>query len=73
MRRFDCHKARGGAASKAAGRQLACALERIAYGGRHGSRGTVTVRRGDIGEDAGDKRSPAQGKFYKPVHDNEAE
>ncbi len=43
------------------------ALAKIAYGGRHGTHGTVPARRGDIGEDAGDRRSPAQGKFSLPV------
>ncbi len=44
------------------------ALGNIAYGGRHCTQGTVPVRRGDIGEDAGEMRSPTQGKFFKPVH-----
>jgi hypothetical protein len=50
----------------AAGRRLPYALERIAYGGRHGTQGTVPARRGDIGEDAGDKRSPAQRNSLSP-------
>jgi hypothetical protein len=54
-------------ASKATGRRLPYALGKIAYGGRHGTHGTVPARRGDIGEaDAGDKRSPAQGRFLSP-------
>ena len=48
------------------GRWLPYALDTIAYGGRHRTQGTVPVR--DIGEDAGDMRSPAQGRFSQPVH-----
>ncbi len=40
-RRFDCLRAAGGAASKADGRRLLYALVKIAYGGRHGTHGTV--------------------------------
>jgi hypothetical protein len=43
-------RAAGGAASKADGRRLLYALVMIAYGGRHGTHGTVPARRGDIGE-----------------------
>ncbi len=53
-------------------RRLPYALDRIAYGGRHGTQGTVPARRGDIGEDAGDKRSTAQGRFSQPVQNYEA-
>jgi hypothetical protein len=38
----------------------------IAYGGCHGTNGTVPARRGDIGEDGGDRKSPAQGRFSSP-------
>ncbi len=38
-------------------------LDMIAYGGHHGTQGTVPVRRWDIGEDAGDRRSLAHGRF----------
>ena len=51
----------------ATGRRLPYALDKIAYGGHHGTQSTVPARRGDIGEDAGDKRSPAQGEFSQPV------
>ena len=47
----------------AVGRQVPYALDRIAYGGRHGTQGTVPERRWDIGEDAGDMRSLAHGRF----------
>ena len=40
-------------------------MVRIAYGGRLGTQGTDPVRRGDIGEDAGDRTSPATRKFPK--------
>jgi hypothetical protein len=56
----------------ASGRRLPYALDKTAYGGRHGTQGTVPARRGDIGEDAGDKRSPAQGRFSQPVQNYEA-
>ncbi len=35
----------------ATGRRLLYALDMIAYGGRHGTQGTVPARRRDIGED----------------------
>jgi hypothetical protein len=41
-------------------------LNMIAYGGCHGTHGTDPTRRGDIGEDAGDRRSPAQGRSLSP-------
>ncbi len=69
---FDSQKATGGAASKAFDLRLTYALDKIAYCGRHRTRGTVPARRRDIGENAGDKRSPAQAKFDKPMHDNAA-
>ena len=69
---FDCHEAAVGAASLAASRRLPYAWDMIAYGGRHGTQCTVPARRGDIGEDAGDMRSPAQGKFSQPVQSYEA-
>ena len=47
----------------AIGQRLPYALVRIAYGGRNSTHGIVPARRGDIGEDAGDKRSPAQGRL----------
>ena len=47
----------------AAGQRLPYALVRIAYGGHHSTQGIVTARRGGIGEDAGDKRSPVQGRL----------
>ncbi len=43
-----------------------------AYGGRHGTQGTVPARWCDIGEGAGYKRSPAQGRVSQPVHNYEA-
>ena len=48
-------KVAGGAASKAVGRRLLYALVKIAYGGRHGTHGTVPARRGDITEDKSGK------------------
>ncbi len=41
-------------------------MNKIVYGGRHTTRGTVPARRGDIGEDASDKRSPGQVRFSSP-------
>jgi len=49
-RRFDCLKAASGVASKVVGQRRPYALVRIAYGGRHGTHGTVPARRGDIGD-----------------------
>ena len=54
------------------GRRLPYALGMIAYGDRHGTQGTVPPRRGDIGEDAGDKTSPEQGRVSQPVENYEA-
>jgi hypothetical protein len=51
---------------------LPYAMDIIADGGRHGTQATVPARRGDIGEDGGDKRSPAQGIFSQPVQNYEA-
>jgi hypothetical protein len=54
------------AASKAVvGRRLSYTHDRIAYGGRLGTQGTDPVRREDIREDAGERRSPATRKFPK--------
>jgi hypothetical protein len=47
----------------AAGRRLPYAMDMIAYGGCHDTQGTVPARRCDIGEDVGDRRSPAHGRF----------
>ncbi len=55
-----------------AGRRLPYALDMIVYGGRHGTQDTVPARRGDIREDAGDRRSPAQVRFSQPVKNYEA-
>ncbi len=54
------------------GRLLHYKLDMIAYGGRHGTQGTVPARQGDIGEDAGERRSPAQGSFSQSVQNYEA-
>ena len=70
-RRLDYHKPREGAASKVPGRRLSYAVGKIAYGGRLGTQGTDTARRGDIGEDAKDKRPPATGKFPKSAKKDE--
>jgi len=50
------------------GHQISYMVGMIVYGGRHGTQGTVPARRGDIGEDAGDNMSPAQGKFSHLMH-----
>ena len=50
----------------AAGRRLPYALAKIAHGGRLGTQGTDPARWGDIGEAAGSRRPPAQGKFPEP-------
>jgi hypothetical protein len=65
-RKFNRQKATGGAASKATSQRMPYALVKIAYGGRNGTHGTAPARRGDIGEDAGGKRSPSQGRFSGP-------
>ena len=44
---------------KVVGRWLPSALVKIAYGSRLARQGTDLARRRNIGEDAGDKRSPA--------------
>ena len=69
---FDCQETTRGAASLAVGRLLPYTLDMTAYGGRHGTQGTVPARRGDIEEDAGDTRTPAQGRFSQPVQKYEA-
>ncbi len=51
----------------ATGRRLPYALDTFAYGGRPGTHGTVPAQRGDIEEDAGDIKSPAQGRISQPV------
>jgi hypothetical protein len=50
---------------------LTYALVRIAYGDRLGTQGTDPARRGDIGEDVGDKRSPATRKFRKSAKNDD--
>ena len=62
-RRFDCQEIAGGASLLTASRRLPYAMDKIAYGGRHGTQGTVPARRRDIGKDADDGRSLAHGRF----------
>ncbi len=45
----------------------------IMYVGRLGNRGTDPARRGGIGEDVGDRRSPARRKVPKSAKNNEIE
>ena len=45
------------------------ALGRITYGGRLGTQGTDPDRRGDIGVDVRDRRSPHKGVSTQPVED----